>query len=181
MFEKNEKDFWLIDFIHKNQLTFDIRIGCFYNSWLGLYDCMFYLYLEKSYENYDSFVEYLNKEYNDMFLKYKKETIKNVKEFGVNYNSLINVNEFSEFAIEHAESGDFGEDIKYEYSFNEEELSKHIDLEYSDEVAEITQNSNNIVEYYEALCELKNKIKENLYENSYDFLNRERVDNDGIC
>jgi hypothetical protein len=169
MFEKNEKDFIIYDNHDKTDYNgksrlFSLCIGTWSNSNLTIPDLMFYLTLSNK-EKEKSFLEELKLYKKLITPKTIKESIKEIKTDGINYNSIL---------------GDYGFNNLYDLLNGEDNgetenvlsVKKYKEFlkQYNKKMIKILKSSSNIIILYHDLQQLKKEIKEDIYDNIEGFL-----------
>ena len=169
MFEKNEKDFSIYDYNKEKDFNgksrlFSLHVGTWSNSNLTIPDLMFYLTLSPT-ANKDIFLEELKIYKKLINVETIKESIKEIKRDGINYNSVL---------------GDYGFNNLYDLLNGEDNgetenvlsISKYKKFlgEYNTKIIKILKSSTDIITLYHDLQQLKKEIKEDIYDNVERFL-----------
>lgn len=152
MFERNEADFNIFNDGDKYQWS--IHIGTWSNGMQSIADVLFYLYCGQKHRTERFYKKLMS--FNDLFLKFKDSSIKNIEQNGLNYNSVINLNSL------------------YDYDYNEKEISEYVDNERY-HIIKILKESDNIKEAYLKLCEYKQQLVEDIHNKCIFFIDDQEV------
>jgi hypothetical protein len=170
MYEKDETDF-SIDYDEKRK-NFSLWVGTWHNSNQNLSDVIFYLSLNRLIENKENFYKKLN-EFNHLFINNKNDIIKDIETNGLNLlNSCINEYELNDYLneLEYNEKKEKYLTENQYYEIDYIKLDLIIEKEYKKDIIKIIKNSENIITLYNDLQELKETIKNNTYENIFDYI-----------
>jgi len=176
MFERNERDFSI--YYNEDLNNFSISVGTWNNSNQSFCDVIFYLTLnEDIIKDKTNFFKELNK-YNDLFIDNKENIIKDIKENKLNtLNSVLNeyqINDIlNEFEYNEREEGHLKEEENYNFDYAK--CEKYIEENYINEIIETINKAQNIKELYEELQKIKTEIKEDIYNNFFDYVFTETI------
>jgi hypothetical protein len=169
MYEKDEQDFSIEYDIKRN--NFSLYVGTWHNSSQSFADCIFYLSLCNGTDK-DLFLKRLE-EFNYLFINNKDKIVQDIEQNGLNLlNSVLNEHEINEITGEYEY-----EDIKNEllkenefYIFEFQKADYLLEETYKTEIVFLINESKSIIEVYEKLQEVKQRMKQEFYDDFYEYL-----------
>ena len=169
MFERDEADFEIMH--DEKRKNFSLYVGTWSNSQQSFADVMFYLSLSDG-SNRPLFYERL-KEFNGLFIDNKDEIIADIEANGLNImNSVLNEHDINmyldEFSNDEQKEGYLKTNEQYIFNFEQADLK--LEKLYKKEIIEMLEDSNDIVEAYNGMQEIKDSIKQGTFDNIFDYI-----------
>ena len=172
MYERNEADFELMYDEKRN--NWSVYIGTWSNSSQSFADCLFYLSLSK---NSDINLFYKELEtFNKLFIENKTNIVEDIQTNGLNVaNSVLNEHEINDILneLEYSDlnEGHITEDEQY--IFNYPKSDSYLETTYKTEICNILKDAENIKTVYIELQNLKQTMRQNIYNDIYEYIIKE--------
>lgn len=180
MFERDEADFEIMH--NEKRKTFSLYVGTWHNTGQSFADCLFYLSLSDGTDR-PLFFKRLD-EFNHLFINNKDEILADIEANGLNMiNSVLNSNNIEEYLneFEYSEREEGYLKENEEYVFNYDEADKELEEIYKKDIIDELKEAKDIKEAYVNLQQLKEKIKQDTFDNIFDYSEKIEYSNDEGC